>query len=547
MSKRYKFYGYNLTNDPKLLVERDQIPQALEKQMENLYIKAKEGGKENIRHLKDLSKKYPDVPVLKNFLSTAYINSGMEEESYKINDRLLKEHPNYLYGILNKANEHIIKEELEKVPALMGENMELQDLFPERNIFHVSEMISFMETAIRYFIANNDIEAAVSRVDLLKEIDDQNPIVSLFETILSNLEFDNDAYPQPEFNSYDKSVQTEEPPTFQNEIIHRLYEAGFDIDQGILSEILQLPRESVIPDLQKVLRDSISRYEYFSYQDEEGNVDESSFYFPIHATFLLGEMKAYEALDDILETLRQGDAFLDFWYNDLLFQVFWQPLYKLLPENQDALEHFMIEPGVYTYAKSTVSQVYLQYYFHHPEKREEVAAWYKRVLNAYLTTDVENLVDAELIGFMVCDVIDAGFDELLPLIEQLYDAGYVDEGIVHKEELQSEIKEKTSLTSKQAVLSIFEQYDDILNNWQSDEDDDETPFDWDELDEDIEDEIDDEIDEELFQHFINTSENRSKNNNQDAFPVRKTPKIGRNEPCPCGSGKKYKKCCGKNG
>ena len=28
--------------------------------------------------------------------------------------------------------------------------------------------------------------------------------------------------------------------------------------------------------------------------------------------------------------------------------------------------------------------------------------------------------------------------------------------------------------------------------------------------------------------------------------VRDTPKIGRNDPCPCGSGKKYKKCCGKN-
>jgi preprotein translocase subunit SecA len=26
--------------------------------------------------------------------------------------------------------------------------------------------------------------------------------------------------------------------------------------------------------------------------------------------------------------------------------------------------------------------------------------------------------------------------------------------------------------------------------------------------------------------------------------VRKQRKIGRNEPCPCGSGKKYKKCCG---
>ncbi|MDY3868682.1 MAG: YchJ family protein [Pyramidobacter sp.] len=28
--------------------------------------------------------------------------------------------------------------------------------------------------------------------------------------------------------------------------------------------------------------------------------------------------------------------------------------------------------------------------------------------------------------------------------------------------------------------------------------------------------------------------------------VRPTPKIGRNDPCPCGSGKKYKFCCGKN-
>lgn len=28
--------------------------------------------------------------------------------------------------------------------------------------------------------------------------------------------------------------------------------------------------------------------------------------------------------------------------------------------------------------------------------------------------------------------------------------------------------------------------------------------------------------------------------------VRKDKKIGRNDPCPCGSGKKYKKCCGAN-
>ena len=28
--------------------------------------------------------------------------------------------------------------------------------------------------------------------------------------------------------------------------------------------------------------------------------------------------------------------------------------------------------------------------------------------------------------------------------------------------------------------------------------------------------------------------------------VRGQPKVGRNDPCPCGSGKKFKKCCGRN-
>lgn len=51
-------------------------------------------------------------------------------------------------------------------------------------------------------------------------------------------------------------------------------------------------------------------------------------------------------------------------------------------------------------------------------------------------------------------------------------------------------------------------------------------------------------------------ENQSNNKNEEEWLeemikmplpyVRAEPKIGRNDPCPCGSGKKYKKCCGKN-
>ena len=43
------------------------------------------------------------------------------------------------------------------------------------------------------------------------------------------------------------------------------------------------------------------------------------------------------------------------------------------------------------------------------------------------------------------------------------------------------------------------------------------------------------FDEEAFQHLIM--------NNEDQQPIIKQKEPGRNDPCPCGSGKKYKKCC----
>lgn len=46
---------------------------------------------------------------------------------------------------------------------------------------------------------------------------------------------------------------------------------------------------------------------------------------------------------------------------------------------------------------------------------------------------------------------------------------------------------------------------------------------------------------------IYTEEERKKlyKEQKESGTIRKEKKIGRNDPCPCGSGKKYKKCCGK--
>lgn len=38
---------------------------------------------------------------------------------------------------------------------------------------------------------------------------------------------------------------------------------------------------------------------------------------------------------------------------------------------------------------------------------------------------------------------------------------------------------------------------------------------------------------------------RVRGNPRNNMPYRATPAPGRNEPCPCGSGRKYKHCCGR--
>ncbi|MCP3919105.1 MAG: hypothetical protein GY711_26480 [bacterium] len=47
-----------------------------------------------------------------------------------------------------------------------------------------------------------------------------------------------------------------------------------------------------------------------------------------------------------------------------------------------------------------------------------------------------------------------------------------------------------------------------------------------------------------FQRTVETGEDPHHHRREDPF-VHKASQTGRNDPCPCGSGKKFKKCCGK--
>ncbi|WP_297430238.1 DnaJ domain-containing protein [Clostridium sp.] len=58
-------------------------------------------------------------------------------------------------------------------------------------------------------------------------------------------------------------------------------------------------------------------------------------------------------------------------------------------------------------------------------------------------------------------------------------------------------------------------------------------------------EDEDDYDEDWFERDLSNNDLFDEDFEQQEPFVREEPKVGRNDPCPCGSGKKYKKCCGK--
>lgn len=168
-------FNYEITTDKSFLEEKYGIPPELQREFESLYYGSAKGGAKIINRLKKLIEKYPHVPHLKNYLSVAYLNSGNPGKADEVNHWLISEHPDYLFGKLNLASEYYLKKEYDRIPEILGEHMDIKELYPERNCFHIGEVTGFSRSAILYFCAVGNLEAAESRYEILEELAPDHP------------------------------------------------------------------------------------------------------------------------------------------------------------------------------------------------------------------------------------------------------------------------------------------------------------------------------------------------------------------------------------
>jgi len=318
-----------------------------------------------------------------------------------------------------------------------------------------------------------------------------------------------------------------EIPQFTHDIINQLYCNSLRIDQQIIAEILALPHETLLDDLHKVVYDSMARYEVFANQDWDVETQE----FMMHALLLLTELNDERSVTVFLDVLSQDKDYLETWLGDFLTDGFWELLYVIANDKLEQLYNFIIEPNGYTYSKSSVGQMTQQLILHQPERREEVVSWYKRVFEFWITNNEnDDIIDTDLIAYFISDIVNIHVIELIPEIKTLFNLNLVSKEISGSlEDCIEDINGTSNLNYKNKIFgSITDRYNDITSNWFSYNQEDEEDY-----EEEVYDDVDvEEIKKQVYRDLTNS----------EPIPIEK-PKVGRNEPCPCGSGKKYKKCC----
>lgn len=244
--------------------------------------------------------------------------------------------------------------------------------------------------------------------------------------------------------------------------LYSLYSHGMRIDHNIIQEILELPRETLIADLETIIRKSIDNFDYY----KNLNLTEAKRAFPIHAFFILSEIKSEYSLFVALAFLSQPEAVLKFWCGKYTKELLWEVIYTLGNNSLKFLKSFL-KAGVNSLdfnrvILKSVSQIAL----HQPERRTEIVNWYKDMIYFLMQAKFEDYhYPFSLTGTVVSGILDFHGVELFNEVRILFDMNKVDKSICgNMDDFTTELRTELPGDFKSKLYGIFDRYNSILND-----------------------------------------------------------------------------------
>ena len=547
--KFYEKTGIQLTAEPI-----GAIPDEISEEVEVIYQNIFQKPEKYILRLEKLVRDYPNEPSLKNYLFIAYANAGDDAKADRFAKKTLELHPKYIFNLSNLVMSAKSLEEVAPYVPYLGESLDIRKLKPEEEVFHYTEFAAYEGSVITYLYLAGREEEAIERFNLLFDSGIEKERLATIAKVIARLRLSNMADSLPISGNNEVSAKVidklshrkkkEQPELFHKEL-QVFYEKSADnLEEIEIKEIIALPRASLIYDIEKILADSIDRYHQFRKLDW----DEEKFDFLIHALYFLGALDAKESLEKVLDLFRKGGDFIEHWFSDFFEESVLCTLYLIGKDQLEVLKNFVNEGNIEPHSRNLVAMVVAQVAMHDSSRRPEVIQWFNEVYDQLLERpDDESIIDSRFVSWSLCEVVDLRAIELLPIIEKLDEKGWIDSTMQGDiEEIRIEIKKRFDPHEIEPIPeNIYEFYNKkfyerkIASNYDMDEEfqgflKKKSPA------------------EELISQSFLSGLNFGGANDDDDFDhsyhnvatvKRDSPKVGRNEPCPCGSGKKYKKCC----
>lgn len=259
-------------------------------------------------------------------------------------------------------------------------------------------------------------------------------------------------------------------------------------------------REEALPYLRRALQKAI---------EERDELDEN-YLLPFYALFLLAELHDKEAFPIIMEFAALPGEVLDYMIGDVITENFQDIVYYTYNGDLRLLKDRILDEEVYEFVRGALlkamGQLYLDGILEEKEWREFIRQ------GVYCGQEYSNFYN--VLGTMICG---CHFFDMLPEIRYMLNEELMDEMYLGKYDSCVDAMFEYREQEKDFCNKDFHTAE-ILKHWA------------------------------MFESTENSKEEEKRfrelsRESIKAMNLPKAVKVGRNDPCPCGSGKKYKFCC----
>lgn len=285
-------------------------------------------------------------------------------------------------------------------------------------------------------------------------------------------------------------------PATPEDLLATLAESpSYPYPETLIAEMIQR-REEMIPALLAVVEDVVERPDHY--------FDDANWKSLTFAAYLLAQFRETRAFKPLCATLRlPAEVTSDLW-GETLCDDMGRILASVYDGDDTPLRDLMANPEVHEFVRgAAVSKAYQCLLQSEQITLAELEAYTEELLTVGLEREPGYAWDSWAI---LCG--EHGFVRLMPLVEKAFDEGLCNPQVCSLDHFVSDAENGgTNHWIKGARL------------------------------------IDDTVKETEWWYCWKKPEEPTPAIAQQYVEPRSGPKIGRNDPCPCGSGKKYKKCC----